>query len=353
MSVQSSPRFNFVIDTDLGERKIDREDELLADLEKLFTAHFQRQYSKRRPAQRAVHAKSHGCLKATFEVLDHGDTELAHGIFKKPGSYESRVRFSNGDGPAGDDRAKLISVGIGIKVLGVKGPKLLPTQTEETQDFLMINQPEFIVADVQGFKRIIDAREGGLFKKAVAIFHHWRGLRERRKASPKDNPLNLKYWSVTPFQLGSTTVKYLIRRINPESKNIPSDPDENYLRASVERRIKDREVSYDFFLQKRIFNGREEKEMPIEDNTVEWIEDENVNLVPVGRLTIPAQELGISVPKDVCERLIFTPWNTTQDFRPMSSLNRARKIIYELSSLRRHQINESSNPITEGSHGSA
>jgi hypothetical protein len=337
MSNHNIPQFEFVIDRARGERKIDREDEIFSELITLFTEHFRKRYPAP-VAQRAVHAKSHGCLKGSFEVIAHGDSQLTAGIFRKPGTYEAIARFSNGDGPAGPDTDKIVSVGLGVKVLGITTPKNLPTQTEDSQDFLLINQPKFIVSDIRGFQRIIEAREGGILKKAKAFFHHWRGIRFRRSASPKDNPLNTSYWGVTPFQLGGTTIKYLMKPCEPEPAKMPERLTADYLRTMIAERIAAKPAAFDFFLQKRLLDGHEEANMPIEDNAVAWSETASVP-VRVGRLRIPAQKPGELVPEETCENLVFSPWNTTADFRPMSSLNRARKVIYEFSSRRRHEIN--------------
>src|SRR5437763_6705573 len=129
--------FDFELDTSIGEYRIPGETEILQSYVEMFNRHFAKHYlAKGVIARRAIHAKSHGCVKARFEVIDHRDPDLQHGIFKSPAIYETIVRLSNGDGPPGPDTAKIPSLGFAIKVLGVSGQKLLSTQLEETQDFL-------------------------------------------------------------------------------------------------------------------------------------------------------------------------------------------------------------------------
>ena len=36
------------------------------------------------------------------------------------------------------------------------------------------------------------------------------------------------------------------------------------------------------------------------------------------------------------EAMVFSPWNTTADLRPLGSLNRARRVVYQLSAAARH-----------------
>ena len=96
-------------------------------------------------------------------------------------------------------------------------------------------------------------------------------------------------------------------------------------------------------MQKRLLDGSEEKNMPVEDATVIWDEAKSVP-IQVARITIPEQIVGGIDGDDYCECLVFSPWNTTHDFRPMSSLNRARRVAYELSAEKRHAINQTENP---------
>src|ERR1700759_220561 len=76
-----------------------------------------------RHAYRPVHAKSHGVLVGTLEVLPDLPEPLAQGLFAKPGSYPALMRFSTNPG---DMLADNISSprGLAIKILNVEGPKV-------------------------------------------------------------------------------------------------------------------------------------------------------------------------------------------------------------------------------------
>jgi len=331
--------FDFELDTSIGEYRIPGEADLLRDYVAMFERHFAKHYSnKKGTAQRAIHAKSHGCLRASFEVFDHQDSALKHGIFARPAIYSAVVRLSNGDGPAGSDTARIPSLGFAIKVLGVTAPKLLPMQQENTQDFLFLNQPAYIAVDVRDYKSLMQAIDGGPLYQALALIKNWKGLWYRLKALPKDNPLNTNFWGVAPFRLGDTAVKYLIRPSKPEPMDMPRKPGADYLRNLVKFHIEQRDADFEFLLQKRLLDGEEKSKMPIEDYSVAWDETQSVP-VQVGRLRIPAQELDDSFDQKQSERLIFSPWNTTGDFRPLGSLNRARRVVYEVSSRKRQEIN--------------
>jgi len=97
----------------------------------------------RSPVQRQQHAKHHGCVRATFEVEQNLPNELRIGLFKDVTSYPAWVRFSNASqhiDTIGNPH------GFAIKLMGVKGAKALSDGHDyETQDFLMVDYPIFIV----------------------------------------------------------------------------------------------------------------------------------------------------------------------------------------------------------------
>jgi hypothetical protein len=159
-------------------------------------------------------------LSCDFDVLDHGEADFRHGIFRQPGAYRAIVRISNGDGPPGPDTNRIASVGLAIKVLGVTDRKYLAPQWEDCQDFLFLDQPAYISADVRDYQSLMAAIDGGPFDRLVALIRNVRGILYRLKASPKVDPLNSNFWGVAPFKLGEGAVKYLIRPNKPEKTQV-------------------------------------------------------------------------------------------------------------------------------------
>ena len=335
------------IDAAIGEYPIPGEAGIVDEYVELMRAHFRKHYEgKSGVARRAIHAKSHCCLRATFEVFDHGDPALSHGVFRAPATYEAMVRISNGDGPAGPDTAKIASIGFAIKVRGVESEKYFPDQTENSQDFLFLNQPAYIARDVRDYKFLMRAIDGNVWDELVTLVRNGRGLWYRLKASPKDNPLNTFFWGVAPFRLGDLAVKYLIRPSHPrlvDKRELRKRLSKDYLKPLIRQHVENRDADYEFYVQKRVLDGRERREMPIEDYSIAWDEQKSVP-VHVGRLRIPQQRLDDALDREG-EHMVFSPWNTTRDFRPLGSLNRARRHVYGMSAGRRHEMNASVNPF--------
>jgi hypothetical protein len=75
---------------------------------------------------------------------------------------------------------------------------------------------------------------------------------------------------------------------------------------------------------------------PIEDGTVEW-KEADAPLVTIARLIIPAQELDASDEAEI-DGYSFNPWNASlDDFRPLGSMNRARRLVYSASAKMRNE----------------
>lgn len=121
----------------------------------------QRRYPGDKRVLRGVHAKAHGCVRATFEVLPDIDENLRQGVFAQPGKkYSALVRFSNAatlvtpDSTPGANGGSPTqgSRGMAIKLLGVEGPLVESAHGAPTQDFLMVNQPVFAFANVEDYE---------------------------------------------------------------------------------------------------------------------------------------------------------------------------------------------------------
>ena len=105
-------------------------------------------------AIRPVHAKSHGILEGYLEVDEGLPSELAQGLFAKPGDYPLVMRFSTNPGDILDDSVS-VPRGLAIKVIGVEGERLDGSEGDVTQDFLLINGPAFGAPTPKAFLSVV------------------------------------------------------------------------------------------------------------------------------------------------------------------------------------------------------
>ena len=75
--------------------------------------------------------------------------------------------------------------------------------------------------------------------------------------------------------------------------------------------------------------------MPIEDATVEW-KERDAPYLAVARIRIPHQDVGDPEATRQCEEAAFNPWHCLAEHRPLGSMNRARREIYQAMAEFRH-----------------
>ena len=172
--------------------------------------------------KRQAHPKMHGCVQAVLRVDAQVPGELRHGVFAEPGrEYRVWVRFSNALGIEHD--LKFINRGMGIKLLDVKGERLLPHEMPfmletGTQDFVLATGDAFVLPDTKNYNYEDFAKAARVsFIALLKVFVKlklWRGLAAlvRGGAVIAPTPLALPYFSQTPYRLGPNQIVKLHAR---------------------------------------------------------------------------------------------------------------------------------------------
>jgi hypothetical protein len=318
------------------ERVLPREDALIQEFVDQTLARMRIQYPEGTEVRRDAHPKSHGLVKARFEVVDGLPPELRHGVFAEPKSFDALVRFSASGTEVSSDTVKQAH-GMAIKLLGVPGEKALADEASATtQDFVMINYPTFLSRTVSDYSAFHAARAGGLpateafLKISPEVLRAIEGL----NGSPFWNPLQSRYWSQTPYKLGPGAMKFSARPLGPPERPFTPEPSQNYLRDAMVKQVGAGEVVFEFLVQLQ----RDPVKMPVEDSLTEWQESDSP-FVRVALLRIPKQDLSSEEDLKVAENLSFTPWHALAEQRPLGGINRARKVAYETISRYRHERN--------------
>lgn len=207
------------IDTELGEKLQPNENILAEQISEQIEQRIRTQYTAGH-ALRDAHPKAHGCVRAEFHISKSLPTNLAQGIFIADKTYSAWIRFSNASGDATQADNKNDARGMAIKILGVPGKKIMENDDQAmTQDFIMINHPVFFVNDPQRYLSFIeDVNSKSMFKKLQIPFAlGFQGTINAVRANNSriSNPLQARYWSMVPYQLGlgneRQAVKYSAR----------------------------------------------------------------------------------------------------------------------------------------------
>lgn len=303
--------------------------------------------------RRDAHPKTIACVKAEFIVEPLLPEELRTGVFKEQRTYPAYIRFSNASTTIQADSRRDIR-GMAIKLLGVEGEKLLENEKfETTQDFLLISTPRFINQNLIDFYELLQAvRAGGL--KLLGFFFNpfhshlrvlWRVATSLKKHG---NLLEVHFWSTTPYHFGSRVVKYSAKPHQDAVTRIPKNPSENYLRDVMKQHLAGQDAYFDFMVQLQTDPQR----MPVEDASVRW--DEKASpFRKVATIRIPAQTFDTDEQMKLAENLSFTPWHSLPEHTPLGSINRARRVVYEIISTYRHERNNEprSEPTVEEFYG--
>jgi hypothetical protein len=272
------------------------------------------------PIRRFNQARHSGCVEAEFTVVNGLADELKVGLFRQPRSYAAWIRFANAT--SSSDRQKDVR-GMSIKLRAVPGENLTPNSGE--QDFVLNSHPVMMVPDAKAFLELLRAVEGGGFRRAMYFLSHPRAARiafaSRQQPS---SHLDIGYWSTTPYQFGSgRAVKYIVRPVSRREARTPAVTD-TYLRDELRHRLSTEDAAFDFFVQFQT----DAQSMPIEDASVEWSERDSP-YVRVAEVRIPRQAIDAPGRDQACEQVSFNPWHCLVDHRPLGSMNRARRAIYD------------------------
>jgi Animal haem peroxidase/Catalase len=301
------------------------------------------------PIQRAFHAKATLAVDdAELRVDDDLPADLQVGFAQPGAAYRTIVRFSNAAGCGKPDFAPDVR-GIALRI---------QVDDSTSHDLLATNSPVSHARNARQFVEFAEATaRGGLFwivgrarlVRAFGIGETVRMLRSVATArkQPVDSVATQKYWSRGALTWGpELAVRYLLRPAPgapPGPK--PSTTDPSYLSTEAARRLDQGDVRFELCIQRYV----NDEVTPIEDTAVEWKENHSP-AEPVATLivrqtdtTSTDAQVRAGIEHDAqtraaaIEGLAFNPWNTTEDFRPLGNLNRARKAAYDASAAHRSQ----------------
>jgi Catalase len=331
-----------VIDEYLGERAYPNEVSIAQSLSSVIEDAIRKQYSAG-GARRDAHPKAHGCVKADIQVLDTIPPNLAKGIFIPGKTYRAWIRFSNGSGDPTRADIKRDARGMAIKVLDVPGTKLLEDEENlSTQDFIMINHPVFFATDPARYLKFMnDANSNRFYRKLLIPFDlgaNGTRIALETRSSRISNPLETRYWSMVPYQLGSGSdrqaIKFSVRACSASPVVLPKKPQHDFLRAALQDTLKKGDACMEFLVQPRT-----SEKMDVEDSRIEWKESQ-APFVKLATIRIPQQIFNTEEQNEFCENLSFSPWHALAEHRPLGITNRLRKVIYQHISQVRHQMNQ-------------
>lgn len=314
------------------------ETEVFGEIAREFEMVMRRQTKPEKDMHRPVFAKAHGCLMGEFIVNLTLPLRFKVGVFKES-KYPAIVRFSN-DGPPRPDKVASAR-GMAIKLLGVKGEKILPGEEQaETQDFVMQNYPIFFTDTARDFLKFVASGLSG--NKAENEKYNQQHPETQKILDDMDkqvlrDPLDGTYWTPTPYRLGQRAMKYMVEpcQLQPGWDSKPMT-EENFLRANLRAHIAKSDGCFKFMVQLQ----KDSAEMPLDKATVRWEASESsfkhfaTLILPKGQL-IDGERL-----ERACDQLSMTGWHALPEHTPLGSINHARGWAYKHMADIRRQNNK-------------
>lgn len=313
------------------ERERD-EERLITSIERLMREKLEKDYAPG-DTRRDAHPKHTGLLEATFTVERDLAPELKVGLFAEPRTYQAWIRTSSASGKPQSDAIRDVR-GFAIKLREVDGEKIPESDEPRTQDFVLLSMPRMPLGTVKLFEDAIyysNRRSLRLFALKMLLTGQLRvikGLQEGRQHPT--SPLEIRYWSTTPYRFGDRIVKYSAIPTSGTPTALPDVLTAHYLSEAMERRLRSETITFDFAVQFR------KEGMPINDAAPRW--DETASpFLKVATLAIPPQAFRTEERERLAEALSFSPGHARIEHRPLGSINRARMRVYRAMSDFRHQ----------------
>jgi len=310
--------------------------------------------AKHRHGVRDAHAKSHGILAGELRIEPDLPAHLAQGLFADPRSYPVIVRFSTLPGVLRSDRVPTPR-GMAIKVIGVDGPRAIDDGAT-TQDLLLVNHPTLpfgTVGEYAKLQRLLarEVRESDQRQRATRFLARIAARMAARLrlplpklvetlTTPNHHILGETFHSMAALRYGDHVAKISAAPLSGDVRALAGRP--------LGRRAGDsalRDLIVDFFAR----HGAEYEvraqlcvdvaSMPIEDASKRWPEE----LSPhqrVAVLHLPPQDPYSDARRRYGDDVLsFSPWHTLEAHRPLGSIMRSRRVVYERSSGFRHMVN--------------
>ena len=290
--------------------------------------------------ERGGNTKTHGIVRGEFIVHDNLPPQLRHGIYAKPQSFRAWVRFS-GPGPyVTPDIDDVGFMSIGIKLMGVPGPKLMDEE-KFTQDMTGVSTATFVTPDVNANAQLQleSLKNAQIFyflnlHRSHVLDFIMQSLYIKTQSSPFEAP----YFSCVPYLLGEgQAMQYSVwpkRKKRTRIPRLPFRPPDDYLRNAMIATLEQEDVEFDIRLQLQTDPYR----MPIENNAVLWPERLSPR-ISAATLRIPRQKFNSPAQIEFEKRLSYNPWHCIPEHRPLGNQSRARKRMYWVLSQLRHDMN--------------
>jgi len=300
------------------------------------------------PARRPVFLRTHGILTGEITIAGDIAPELKQGMWGVCGQHPVCVRYSS---DLADGRPDWKStIGIGIKIFGIPGEKVVGDDGHGTADLLMQNVPFFFVDTARDMCNFTKASLEGWGDEWIQENAPETNELLNKMAVPIRSVFETPLWSVVPFRLGDENYcKYVLKPGTSSFGGEVDINDPNFLGKDLASRMLAGPATLHIYIQPR---PREEQfgaayldqHFPLDRATVVWDEKE-APPIRVATIELPQQDIRQTEQQIYGDWLAFNIGRVPRANEPVGSVAAARMSVYQTSAdYRRHKNDQ---PIEE------
>lgn len=282
------------------------------------------------PALRPVFHKIHGAVRGNLSVRADADPKLRTGIFARD-CWPIWLRFSSDTPP--ESASFQTTIGVGMKLFGVSGEKLVGEPDAHTFDMIFQNHDVFFVDTASDMCRFTRAVLEGTSDQYLVAHPETAAILDEM-AKPEPSVLAATYRTILPLAFGTSHAKFaLVPHLTlPPLCGPPTDPD--FLAADLVARLAAGPAHFTLSVQLRT----DREAMPLDKATIRW-DEATSPFLPLADLEIPAQDIQAPGQAEFGENLAFNIWRVTADHEPAGTIARARRTVYAAAASLRRKTN--------------
>ncbi|KAF2816152.1 heme-dependent catalase [Mytilinidion resinicola] len=317
----------------------------IADIMKKMQKH---NFDQHRHAFRATHVKTQGIVKGKLTVNYDLPIHLRQGIFAEAGRvYDVAARFANEPVFLQPDQSPGPR-GLSLKVFGVNGELLEgPSEANTAQDFFFNNAPMIELTDIDTCLDIMKLREKH-FDDPVTLKAKTALRTDALKQTapgmlPNTNIISMNFYTQSAFRFGGYYGHMGLfpaddKMSKKASEKVQSAQSREVLSEWLKEYFTERGAKYEFKIQL----GTDPAHHPTEDASVVW-DEATAPYQTLGFLEFPPQD-PLSPARRVFweDQMSLSPWRGLSAHKPLGSINRLRKVVYQQSQKNRDELNANS-----------
>lgn len=306
-------------------------------------------FSMHRHAMRGTHVKTQAIVKGTLQILSNLEAEYAQGIASPANAktpHPIAIRFANEPSWLQDDRAPGPR-GCGMRIFNVTGDFMDHQGAKtHTQDMTFNNAPILELRDLPTTVEIFTIRERH-FREPEKIGPELEkrddtDLQKAPMGLPNQHFLSYMMYSQAAYRWGPYVCKYALfptgeyQAALEKSHQIKDSSSPEQHSEWLREWFLNKEATYDL----RVQLCHDLNVQPVEDASVEW-DEEKYPYKTVGKVVLPAGQDVFSADRRNMwdEHMKLNVWYGLEEHRPLGSVNRLRKGLYQRSSGFRSQTN--------------